>query len=213
MRSPPAPSSPARQDEDATAAAVLDAAAACFARFGPRKTTMEDVARTAGCSRATVYAHFRGKDALYAALLDRITRGFVREVEACLAEEADPRATLRRIVEIARRTYAGSPVLLAAATGDDAMRLAHVAAEAMRRHEEQVVALLTRVVRQGVASGVMRAVDPRMAAYLMYQLGNALVIREVSGRGDFPFPRILDAMDDLIDHGLAAPRGRRRSAR
>lgn len=207
------PAPPPAASEPDTRAAVLDAAARCFARFGPRKTTMQDVARAAGCSRATVYAHFRGKDALYAALLDRTTEGFVREVEACLAAPGDARAKLREIVRIARRSYAGSPVLLGAATEDDSMRLAHVAAEAMRRHEARVVALLERVVREGVASGALRAVDPRTTAYLMYQLGNVLVIREVSGRGEFPFRRILDAMDDLIHHGLARPRGRRRRAR
>jgi AcrR family transcriptional regulator len=203
---------PARP-EDTTRAAVLDAAAACFARYGPRKTTMQDVARSARCARATVYAHFRGKEALYAALLDRITEGFVGEVEACLRAPGSPRAKLRRIVEIARRTYAGSPVLFAAATGEEDLRLAHVAAEAMRRHEARVVELLASVIARGVESGAMRAVDPRTTAYLMYQLGHALVIREVSGRGEFPFARILDAMDDLIDRGLAAPRGPGRSPR
>lgn len=208
----PARTPPPDRPEDETRTAVLDAAATCFARFGPRKTTMEDVARAAGCSRATVYTHFRGKEALYAALLDRTTWGFVREVEACLAAPGDARVRLRAIVEIARRTYAGSPVLLAAATGDDAMRLAHVAADAIRRHEARVVELLTEVVRQGVEAGALRAVDPRTTAYLMYQLGNVLVIREVSGRADFAFGRILDAMDDLIHHGLAAggPTGRPR---
>lgn len=195
--------------EDPTRTAVLDAAAACFARYGPQKTTMQDVARAARCARATVYTHFRGKEALYAALLDRITEGFVHEVEACLAGPGSPRAKLRRIVEIARRTYAGSPVLFAAATGDDdGGRLAQVAAEAIRRHESRVIDLLAHVIEQGVRAGAMRAVDPRMTAYLMYQLGNVLVIREVSGRGAFPFARILDAMDDLIDQGLAAPRAR-----
>lgn len=209
---PSRPSLPARSAE-ATADAVLDGAAACFARFGPRKTTMADVARAAGCSRATVYAHFGGKEALYAALLDRVTAGFVREVETRLAASGDARTKLRAIVEIALRTYAGSPVLLAAATGDDAMRLADVAAEAMRGHEARVVELLARVVREGVEAGDLRDVDPEMAAYLMYQLGNVLVIREVSGCADHPLRRILDAMDDLIDHGLAMPRGRRRRRR
>jgi hypothetical protein len=73
----------------------------------------------------------------------------------------------------------------------------------MRDHEERVIGLLSEVLAQGVRAGAIRAVDPRAAAYLMYQLGNVLVIREVSGRRDFPFEKILGAMDDLINHGLA----------
>jgi AcrR family transcriptional regulator len=50
---------------------LADAALACFARQGIAKTTLDDVARTAGCSRATVYRVFPGgKDGLVAAVVD-----------------------------------------------------------------------------------------------------------------------------------------------
>jgi AcrR family transcriptional regulator len=43
---------------------ILEAAFACFERFGVAKTTMDDVARAASVSRQTVYRHFAGKDDL-----------------------------------------------------------------------------------------------------------------------------------------------------
>ena len=39
---------------------ILEATYACIARYGLAKTTMEDAAREAGLSRATVYRHFPG---------------------------------------------------------------------------------------------------------------------------------------------------------
>ena len=39
---------------------ILEATFACIARYGLAKTTMEDAAREAGLSRATVYRHFPG---------------------------------------------------------------------------------------------------------------------------------------------------------
>jgi AcrR family transcriptional regulator len=189
--------------DEKTRSALLEAAAQRYARFGPRKTTMEEVARTAGFSRATVYKHFPNKDALYRALLDRATQDFIAEVEACIAEPSGAREKLRQIVEIARAVYSRSPVLLGAAAEDDEMRIETIAAEAMRNHEGQLIALLAEVLGQGVRAGSIRPIDPGSVAYLMFQLGNALVIREVSGRRDFPFKKILDAMDDLINFGLA----------
>ena len=41
-------------------ARVLDAALVCIARFGLTKTTLDDIAREADCSRATVYRLFPG---------------------------------------------------------------------------------------------------------------------------------------------------------
>src|SRR3954449_1770403 len=39
---------------------VVDAALACFGRWGVAKTTLDDIAREAGVSRATVYRLFPG---------------------------------------------------------------------------------------------------------------------------------------------------------
>lgn len=52
-------------------ARLLDAVHDCIARVGIAKTTLDDVAREAGCSRATLYRHFSGKPELIASLVDR----------------------------------------------------------------------------------------------------------------------------------------------
>lgn len=189
--------------ENATRTALLDAAARRYARFGPRKTTMEEVARDAGFSRATAYKHFASKDALYRALLERSTRGFVDEVRLCIAAPAGARAKLRRIVEIAHGVYSQSPVLLGALARDDEMRIEAIASEAMRTQESEIIGLLAEVLRAGIEAHAIREVDPELVAYLMFHLGNVLVTRELSGRRDFPLKKILDAMDDLIDRGLS----------
>ena len=44
---------------------LLDAAEGCLQQFGPQKTSMEDVARAAGMSRATVYRYFEDTDDLF----------------------------------------------------------------------------------------------------------------------------------------------------
>ena len=135
---------------------------------------------------------------------DRVTEEFVDEVRACLAEsDGGARVQLRQIVEIARKVYSRSPVLLGAAAEDAEMRIEAIASEAMLSQEAQIIDLLTEVLRDGVRSGAIRPIDPSSVAYLMFHLGNVLVLREVSGRQKFPFKKILDAMDDLINHGLA----------
>src|SRR5947199_10684690 len=71
--------SPAQQDR------ILDGALACVARVGLGKTTLDDVAREAGCARATVYRGFAGKQGLFAAVLQR-------EVDALGARAIDAAA-------------------------------------------------------------------------------------------------------------------------
>ena len=56
---------------DETAARILDGALVCWERFGVAKTTADDIAREAGCSRATLYRYLGNRDALAAALVER----------------------------------------------------------------------------------------------------------------------------------------------
>lgn len=71
---------------------ILDATLRCVARWGVGKTTLEDVAREAGCSRATVYRSVPGgKDGLLDAVVAHELDGFFgqlgRRLEAAASLE------------------------------------------------------------------------------------------------------------------------------
>jgi AcrR family transcriptional regulator len=86
------------QNQRASLAAdrILDAAAELFLRQGIGETSMDDVARAAGCSRATVYRYFDDREALRTAFVHRETRRIGAAVGAAIAGIADPS---ERVVE------------------------------------------------------------------------------------------------------------------
>jgi AcrR family transcriptional regulator len=192
-----------RETQMATQDAILAAARRRYSRFGPRKTTMSEVAREAGCCRATLYSHFPGKEALYAGLLEREAGEFLTEIETVAGSSQGARRKLRAILEATTRIYAGDSALGEALAGDEEMSLERVARPAIEAYEKRVLELLAQTLEQGVAEGALRAIETRPTAYLMYHLGRVLVTREVSGQGDFPLARILAVMDDLLAHGIA----------
>jgi AcrR family transcriptional regulator len=62
-------------------ARIRDAVLVCVGRFGLAKTTVDDIAREAGCSRATLYRYYDGKPAILRAAvsaeLERVTTALV----------------------------------------------------------------------------------------------------------------------------------------
>lgn len=64
-------------DSDEARERLIDAAEACFERYGVMKTTVEDVATEARVSRATVYRYFEGRDELLLGVLMREGRRFL----------------------------------------------------------------------------------------------------------------------------------------
>ena len=195
---------------ETTRDSILEAARGRFLRFGPRKTTMDEVARAAGCSRTTLYAHFRNMEDLYGSLLDQDAEVFIRDASAAVESESSTGRKIRRIVEITRATYARNHILRMAFTGDSEMSLEGVASVYTRDQETRIIALLRSVLEQGIAEGTLRNVDAERVAYLMFHLGTLLVEREVSDAADFDFDEIIEVMDDVFARGIAIPRDERR---
>lgn len=195
---------------ETTRDSILEAARGRFLRFGPRKTTMDEVARAAGCSRTTLYAHFRNMEDLYGSLLDQDAEAFIRDASAAIESESSTGRKIRRIVEITRATYARNHILRMAFTGDSEMSLEGVASVYTRDQETRIIALLRSVLEQGIAEGTLRNVDAERVAYLMFHLGTLLVEREVSDAADFDFDEIIEVMDDVFARGIAIPRDERR---
>ena len=71
---------------------IKRAALTVFARYGLRKTSMEDVAQEAGISRPALYQYFRNKDDLVGACFDLVTEDGFEQADAAAAPETSPAA-------------------------------------------------------------------------------------------------------------------------
>jgi AcrR family transcriptional regulator len=113
----------------------------CLARRGVRRTTLDDVAAEAGCSRATVYRAFPGgKEVLLASVA-------ASEVAGVLGELADRLADTRSVED----------ALVVAITGASRAVAAHPALQQVMATEPEIV--LPHVSFDGLDLVLTRAVD------------------------------------------------------
>jgi AcrR family transcriptional regulator len=71
---------------------ILDTAEALFAERGFAGTPVRDIATAVGLTPASLYNHFAGKEALYAAVLERGLRPVIDVLEALAGREPEPDA-------------------------------------------------------------------------------------------------------------------------
>jgi len=95
---------------------VLDAFLACVARFGMTKTTLDDVAREAGCARATVYRYFPNKQVLAAAAVTREADALGAAVVAATADAATLSDAVVTVIETGSRQLLESAALTTVVT-------------------------------------------------------------------------------------------------
>lgn len=103
-----------RADARHNAEAILDAASRVL---GERpEAGLADVAKAAGISRQTVYAHFPSRDALVNALIERATARVVAALEAADLETGPADAALVRLLEVGWASFDADPFLLQLST-------------------------------------------------------------------------------------------------
>lgn len=87
--------------EDATSRndQIADAALRLFARYGYKRSSMDDIAREAGLAKATLYLHFKGKDDVFRAMIRRFGVRVEARCREVMAQEAPFAAKLMGLME------------------------------------------------------------------------------------------------------------------
>lgn len=92
---------------------ILDAAAELFVRDGVAAVGMNEIARAAGCSRATLYRYFENREALHIAYVHRAAGVITRRVTEHVAGIEDSTELLTEAMVTALRLVREDPTLSA----------------------------------------------------------------------------------------------------
>jgi TetR/AcrR family acrAB operon transcriptional repressor len=191
---------------------LLDAAAQCFASAGFSKTTVEEIAAAAGVSKGIVYHHFRGKESMLEALLERTLADWsavssIAQRVACGGSVLDAfERSLRASLDFARST----PLIRALFQLDPAVVLGLGSSAAVQKSVHEGRAQMIEAVRAGVASGELRSeLDPERAADLLRLVTIALIDHLLNPQWiDGSDARLVATCIDVLRRGLRAEAGR-----
>jgi AcrR family transcriptional regulator len=181
---------------------VTDVAFGIFAERGFDAASMEDVARAAGITKASIYHHVPSKEALLARGLDRALSALF----AVLDEPAAQRGTsweilahiVRRVAEITMSMRAEVSVLFRVRGNSETER----AAMERRRNFDRRVAGLVRRAQQ---DGFVRAdIDPALLVRLIFGMSNSLV-EWYRPNGRMPASTIAEAVEKIVFRGVDGP--------
>ncbi|GAA4294227.1 TetR/AcrR family transcriptional regulator [Mycobacterium paraffinicum] len=90
---------------------LLDAAEACLEGKGLAGTTMEDIARQAGVSRATVYRYFPSRESVISGVILRSAERYLRRISGRIAAHADLGSAILDFVEVTLRAAYREPII------------------------------------------------------------------------------------------------------
>ncbi|MEU4647430.1 TetR/AcrR family transcriptional regulator [Nocardia fluminea] len=103
----------ATERADLAAERIIDAAAELFAEHGVAAVGMADIAKAAGCSRATLYRYFDNRHAVRLAFVHRETRRIVAELDERFRDVTDPGERIVAAMLGAVEEVRANPLLIA----------------------------------------------------------------------------------------------------
>ena len=86
------------KDRNKTKNLIVEVAASIFSRFGYRKTTMDDIARTFGMRKSSLYYYFSSKEAIFEAVVIHEADLLKRDLTEMLEQTKNPKLRLKKYI-------------------------------------------------------------------------------------------------------------------
>jgi AcrR family transcriptional regulator len=184
---------------------ILDALEHLLARYGYRKTTMEDLAREAGIGKGTIYLYFPSKEEVALCSIDRVVARVQEKLHALAASQAPVPERLREM--LVTRVLTRFDSVQAYSPGLDelfaSLRPAYMAWR--QRYFESEAELFAAALREGRRRKCLTFTDALATANALLLATNSLLpyslsARELGERSDIE-KRAYD-LADLLLYGL-----------
>lgn len=149
---------------------IIDAALKLFAQEGYHSTTLDEVAKVIGVSKATLYYYFRSKEEIIKAILNRS----LDRMKQTLEIRKLPLSTREKLCQFIEYhiTFAADNAELASITFEQLNILPKRSREVVKRKQREVVALLQDLLQQGADEGIVSIKDTKLAALAIIGMCN-----------------------------------------
>lgn len=181
---------------------IIDAATKCFALFGYKATTMDQVAKTANVGKGTIYTFFETKEELFNGIMENIIsemkliaakavnpqKPFFENLQCGLYNVLDFRHKHELTVKLSEEIKAiGTPVAL----------------EAMQKVEEAILSFIEHEIQRAIDKKEIKECNPKITAFIMLKLYIALIYDWEKSHPPLDKPTIEKLFQLYLMEGLA----------
>lgn len=176
-----------QEQREQRAGRILDAAAELMVRWGYNKTTIDDIVRLAGVPKGTIYLHWKTREELFLALMEREYARLVRDTQQRIA--SDPNGgTMHGITKHAMLATMKNPLMKAVILRDTDLMGEWLHKEYASASFIQQIAQPLALLEHYQAHGVVRDdIDARQMVYMLKAIAMGFLVIDQYMPGDFKY--------------------------
>jgi AcrR family transcriptional regulator len=195
-----------RSKRQARADRILDAAGELMLRWGYNKTTIDDIARSAGVAKGTIYLHWKTREDLFTALMEREYIRLAEDLQRRIASDPEG-GTLRGITKHSMLATMKNPLMKAVLLRDTDLLGEWMRKEYASETYAQQIAQSLALLEPFRARGVVRDdIDVRRLVYMLDAITiGFLVIDQYMPPDDFNYSdeEIVDMTAEVVERTFA----------
>ncbi len=183
---------------------ILETARRAFARYGPRKTNLDEIARIARVAKGTIYNYFGSKDAVYLEVLGREVTEIIEKISLVVAGAPSPE---EKIVSFARAKfrYMRQAANLLALDREGIEERTPGAENTRERLFEAEVAIVASILKEGGEKGVFAINDLLLTARAICHSLRGFELKWLVQDGTERIEHYLDELMRILLFGILAP--------
>ena len=180
---------------------ILQAAIKAFDKYGLRKTTMRDIAESAGMSKSSLYYYFRDKKKILSSVIRQEAETLIEKLSMAVQRAASPQDKLRVYVITRMRLLFQLSIYYASLTEAYLEQYTFIEQEreAFTDFENTTI---QNILSEGINTGVFMITEVLTTAKMIIIIMKGLELRLIIGKSMDDLDETVSTMLDILLQGL-----------
>ncbi|MCK4396905.1 TetR/AcrR family transcriptional regulator [candidate division WOR-3 bacterium] len=180
---------------------ILQIARKLFARYGLKKTSVDDIAAEAKIGKATIYYYFKSKQEIFKAVVDREWAILKNAVKDAISREESPQRKLRAFI-LTRISRMHELVNLYRVTKDIVTELLPDLEKIRESHFMEEMNIIKEILSEGVKKGIFGAKRIGLTSLAMVSVLKGLEYPWVLGGKPLDIEKSVDTLLEILFKGI-----------
>jgi AcrR family transcriptional regulator len=181
---------------------IISIASEVFARFGFKKTTVDDIAQALRKGKSSIYYYFKSKDEIFEAVVDREADVLRKKVKEIQKSPLNAMQKLRELIKLRMEIVREMANYYSLLKNNDLSNLTFAEKLRNKFNDEEVV-IVKQLLQEGIETGLFKVKDTELSAIAIITAmrGLEIPLLVTSPKAD-DLETVIDDMLDILFYGL-----------
>ena len=180
---------------------ITDTAAELFHRKGYRTTTLDDVSKELGITKAALYHYVSSKEKLLSRIYIQALENIFRNTYKIAGKELPPDERLRLIIQNHIKGIIIESISMFSVFFTEENQLPEKEFRKILREKRKYTRIVEEIIEEGISQGLFRKSDPKLQAFAIIGMCNWVYKWYKPGPGSYTPEQIADYFVGLLERG------------